>query len=84
MRQLDVGSKPISMREWNDSLGIGEVDDLTTTKPLNYVDVSKCLHCVLQDKCEDSEGLSRIRSAKGDGIRAYFDMYSWYLGRSGQ
>ena len=46
--------------------------------------MSRDLHCVLQDKCEDPEGLSRIRAAKGDGIKAYFDMYSWYLGRSGQ
>ena len=46
---------------------------------------------VSQDKRDDPEGQSRIRAARSkdgdarhDGIKAYFDMYSWYLGRSGQ
>ena len=64
--------------------GIPVVDgDGKPSRSLDYVVVSRDWNCVIQDKCEDPEGLSRFRSAKGDGTRAYFDMYSWYLGRSG-
>ena len=77
-KSLDIGGKPITEDEWN------KLSAVVKNPNLNYQQVSRDLHCVLQDKCEDPEGLVRIRAAKGNSIRADFDMYSWYLGRSGQ
>ena len=79
IKKLDTGAKPLKSDEWDT-----EVGNLGLNPALNYDSMTGDLHCVLQDKCEDGEGLSRIRAAKGDGIEAYFNMYSWYLGRSGQ
>ena len=70
------------MRDWNSAVSITD-NEHQHLVPMNYHEVSRDLHCVLQDKCEDPEGLARIRAAKGDGIKAYSDMYSWYLGKSG-
>ena len=82
-RDIDVGKKFSEKAHWDEKLAVARLQPLQIQELAHHA-VSRELHCVLQDKCEDPEGLSRIRAAKGDGIKAYFDMYNWYLGRSGQ
>ena len=82
--KLDIGEKYMDDKKWDEQLTSVHGSQRAIKPYLEYHEVRRDLHCLLQDKCEDPEGLSRIRAAKGDGIKAYFDMYSWYLGRSGQ
>ena len=78
IKKLDKRKNYCTEEEWNAELQVpGESE-------LNYRKFGNDLHYVLQDKCEDTEGFARIRAASGDGIKAYFSMYSWFLGRSGQ
>ena len=80
IKKLDKGKNYCTEDEWNADV---QVPDPSKSE-LNYRKFGSDLHYVLMDKCEDTEGIARIRASSGDGINAYFSMYSWFLGRSGQ
>ena len=85
IRRLNLGEQTDKAQEWNYPKKDNGEDNLDgVPERLSYEAISKDLHFVLQDKCEEPDGIARIRSAKDDGIKAYLGLYAWCLGRSGQ
>ena len=58
--KLDIGEKYMDDKKWDEQLTLVHGSQRAIKPYLEYHEVRRDLHCLLQDKCEDPEGLSRI------------------------
>ena len=79
--QLHLHRKDADKTEWDRATSL---HGLAGKAELTWDSFGGDLYCVLQDKCDDPEAISRIRSCRGEGIKALCALYKWYVGKSGQ
>ena len=79
--QLELHRKDTDEEAWNAAI---VQHKLGGREELAWEAFGNDLHCVLQDKCEDAEAISKVRACKSEGIKAFCALYKWYIGRSGQ